>query len=124
MQKYKGHNEAPETADYPLHPQTGKPSDFPRGFEGCMNCGDPQHQFRTCPTRSAPGAEARFFHNLNAHKPHTAAGAAGGRRDRIGYSRGGQIGDPRTNILYGIPAISCYVDAPTDATHVRTTTVC
>jgi hypothetical protein len=31
---------------YPTCPETGRPSDFPLVFCGCMRCGDPNHSFK------------------------------------------------------------------------------
>ncbi|MGH3623045.1 MAG: hypothetical protein ACRDQ5_14825, partial [Sciscionella sp.] len=101
MQRYKGHTEEVEGAGYPVNPESGKPSDFPRGFRGCMNCGDPQHNFRACPSRSAPDAESRFFHNLHAHKPHLCK-----RRIR------GNGGGPEHRKLSPPSAPSYYARAP------------
>jgi hypothetical protein len=58
---------------YPKCPSTGRASDFPLGFRGCMNCGDPNHTFRDCPDRNLLDAKSRFHSNFNAHKPHITA---------------------------------------------------
>jgi hypothetical protein len=58
---------------YPKRPLTGRASDFPLGFRGCMNCGDPGHAFRDCADRNSLEAKSRFHSNFNAHKPHITA---------------------------------------------------
>jgi hypothetical protein len=58
---------------YPKYPSTVRASDFPLGFRGCMNCGDPDLAFRDCPDRNSLEAKSRFHSNFNAHKPHITA---------------------------------------------------
>jgi hypothetical protein len=58
---------------YPKCPSTGRASDFPLGFRGCMNCGDPDHAFRDCPDRNSLEDKSRFHSNFNAHKPNITA---------------------------------------------------
>ena len=68
MQRYLP---APDTEPvFPVDPATNFQSTYPRGFPGCMFCGDPNHVFRQCPGNGTAGASTIFYKNLFAHKPH------------------------------------------------------
>jgi hypothetical protein len=58
---------------YPKFPLTGRASNLPLGFRGCMNYGDPGHAFRNCADQNSLEAKSRFHSNFNAHKPHITA---------------------------------------------------
>jgi hypothetical protein len=69
MRRYQpASSDAP--TDFPIDPATNFQSTYPRGFPGCMFCGDSNHVFRQCPDNSKDGASSIFYRNLFAHKPH------------------------------------------------------
>jgi hypothetical protein len=43
---------------YPTDPKSGQTSDFPIGFRGCMRCGDENHRFSECKSRSGSPLKA------------------------------------------------------------------
>jgi hypothetical protein len=72
---------------YPKCPSTGRASDFPLEFRGCMNCGDPDHVFHDSPDRNSLEAKSRFHSNFNAHKPHITAARELRQSQQIGDKR-------------------------------------
>jgi hypothetical protein len=69
----QGNHPNSSTNVYPKCPLTGRASDIPLGFHGCMNCGDPGHAFCDCVDRNLLKAKSRFDSSFNAHKPHITA---------------------------------------------------
>jgi hypothetical protein len=49
-------------------PTSGRTSDFPLRFHGCMNCGGPGRASRDCADRNLQDAKYRFQGNVNAQK--------------------------------------------------------
>jgi hypothetical protein len=55
---------------YPTDPRSGRMSDFPLGLRGCMSCGNKNHRFSECKSRSEVTAREKFYANFNAHREH------------------------------------------------------
>ncbi len=55
--------------DYPTDPANQFKSKFPRGFLGCLGCGDEHHRFRACPQRNTKEVKDTFHKNYLAHFP-------------------------------------------------------
>jgi hypothetical protein len=58
---------------YTKYPLTGRASDFPLRFQGCMNCRYQGYAFCDCADQNSLEAKSRFHSNFNAHKPHNTA---------------------------------------------------
>lgn len=56
--------------NHPCHPaDPTRWSPFPVGFRGCFYCGETDHGFSTCPSKSSSDAVSVFHWNLHCHKP-------------------------------------------------------
>jgi hypothetical protein len=86
---------------YPTDPKSGRTSDFPLGFRGCMSCGDENHQFSECKSRSEVAAREKFYANFNAHREHIASARLKREAKKNDSTGGSPIKAARTGSHYG-----------------------
>jgi hypothetical protein len=72
---------------YTKCPISGRTSDFPLGFLGCMRCGYPGHAFHDCQDRNLLTAKEIFHENFNAHKAHISEARASREANQSGDTR-------------------------------------
>jgi hypothetical protein len=86
---------------YPTDPRSGRKSDFPLGFHGCMSCGNKNHRFSECKSRSEVAARQKFYANFNAHREHIANARLKRESEKKGSTGGKPVKIDITGLHYG-----------------------
>jgi hypothetical protein len=86
---------------YHTDPRSGQTSDFPLGFRGCMSCGDENHRFSECKSRSEVAAHEKFYANFKAHREHIANARLNREDEKTDITGGNPVKTARTGSHYG-----------------------
>jgi hypothetical protein len=85
---------------YLTAPKSGRTSDSPLGLSGCMSCGDENHRFSECKSRSEVAAREKFYANFNDHRDHIANARLKREAEKTESTGGNPVKTSRTGSHY------------------------